>query len=50
MENYIAAALILLVLGGVTAYLIRAKKKGVKCVGCPNAAKCSGNCSSCHHK
>ena len=42
-------AVLILVLGGAAFYLIRAKKKGQKCVGCPYAGscgKCSGQCKT----
>ena len=26
---------------------LKAKKKGIKCIGCPDGAKCSGNCTGC---
>ena len=43
---------IVLVIGGAAAYIIKAKKSGKKCIGCPDSAscqagKCSGSCSSC---
>ena len=47
METYIALAIVLLIVGAALFYVIRAKKKGVKCIGCADAKKCSGNCSSC---
>ncbi|MBO5305744.1 MAG: FeoB-associated Cys-rich membrane protein [Clostridia bacterium] len=45
MENIIAIAVIVLVLGGAIFYLVRAKKRGQKCVGCPYCKQCSGTCS-----
>lgn len=42
--NIIAIAVILLIVGGAVFYLIRAKKRGEKCVGCPYAKQCGGNC------
>ena len=37
--------LILLVLvGAIVAYLHRAKKRGITCIGCPHAGKCGGSC------
>lgn len=47
MENYIAAALIVLIIGLASLYVYRAKKRGVKCIGCPSGATCSGNCAGC---
>ena len=42
MENAVAVVVLLLILGGAVTYLIRAKKSGVKCVGCPAGGSCSG--------
>lgn len=44
MENFIIIAIIVLVLGGVVFYLIKAKKSGDRCIGCPYAKKCGGKC------
>ncbi len=41
--DWIAIAVIAVILVGAVAYLLRQKKKGNRCVGCPYA----GNCSSC---
>ena len=38
--DWIAIAAILLLIGGAAAYLIRAKRKGAKCVGCPYCRSC----------
>lgn len=40
MENVIIIAVLLLVLGGAIVYIVRAKKRGTKCIGCPAAACC----------
>ncbi len=34
-------ALIALIIGGAAAYIIRAKRKGRRCIGCPNSCSCS---------
>ena len=47
MKDLILVAILLLIFGLVVFYIIRAKKKGVKCIGCPNGAKCSGKCAGC---
>lgn len=43
--------LVLTVIAGiliaVAVFLIRCKKKGVKCIGCPDGHACSGNCKGC---
>ena len=40
MVNILIAALLVLILGGAALYLYRAKKKGRRCVGCPDSAAC----------
>lgn len=50
MENYIVAGILIAVIAGIILYLIRQKKKGVKCVGCPHTKQCGGKCScNCNH-
>jgi hypothetical protein len=55
MVNILLWIIVGLILGGAVLYIIRAKKKGVKCIGCPAGAtcsgKCNGNCGNCneHH-
>lgn len=44
--DYIAIGVIVLVLGAAVAYLVRSKKRGDKCVGCPYCKSCSGKCAS----
>ncbi|MBE6903197.1 MAG: FeoB-associated Cys-rich membrane protein [Ruminococcaceae bacterium] len=45
MENIIVILILIAIATGIIFYLIRAKRKGEKCVGCPYAKKCNG-CSS----
>lgn len=48
-DNLIAAAVVIAILGGAIVYIVRAKKKGVKCIGCPHAKLCGNKCSGgCH--
>ena len=47
MENIVIIAIIALILGGAAFYIFKAKKSGAKCIGCPNAKACSGQCSGC---
>ena len=46
MENFIVLAAVVFVLGFAIGYIIRKKKSGVKCIGCPDGATCphKGNC------
>ncbi len=45
MENYIITAILIAIIGSIIFYLVRAKKKGQACVGCPYAKQCSGKCN-----
>ncbi len=57
LADWIAVAVILLIIGGATAYIIKAKKSGKKCIGCPNSnicgkahsAGCTDGCGGCGH-
>lgn len=42
MADLIVAMLVLMIIAAAVAYIIRAKKKGARCIGCPAAGKCSG--------
>ncbi len=44
MENITIILIIILIIGSIIWYLLRQKKKGVKCIGCPYAGQCSGKC------
>ncbi len=52
MENFIVIAVVVLILGSAIAYIVKEKKKGAKCVGCPYAETCgkSNNSCSCNCK
>ena len=49
MENFIVAAILVLAVGVAIFYIVKAKKSGKKCIGCPHADSCgkSGGCSGC---
>ena len=55
LTDYIILGVIALVVGGAIAYIIRAKKRGQKCIGCPDSGSChsgakggcGGSCGSC---
>lgn len=46
MKDIIIIIFIAIVVGSALLYLIRAKKRGEKCVGCPYAKQCGGSCHS----
>ena len=47
MANIVVAAVIGLIVGVAAGYVYISKKKGKKCIGCPDSGTCSGNCGSC---
>ncbi len=46
MENIIVAAILVLIIGSIIIYLIKAKKRGETCIGCPYSKKCGGRCKT----
>ena len=51
MENAIVIVILLAIAGGIIWYLLRAKKRGQTCIGCPYAKQCGGKCGgSCDHE
>ena len=61
MTNLIVLLIIAVIVGGAGAYIYKAKKKGVKCIGCPSGKDCGrqvshgcsgtcASCSGCHHQ
>ena len=48
--DYIAIFAIILIVGASVFYIACAKRRGEKCVGCPYARECGGNCNGgCGH-
>ena len=50
MTDIIAIAIIVLIVGAALFYVIKKKKEGAVCIGCPHAGKCNsskngGECS-----
>lgn len=63
MTDFIVILVVILIVGVAVAYIIKAKKAGVKCIGCPFEQSCSSqanaeitgcggceHCSGCHTK
>ena len=51
LVDYLAIAAIVLIVGAAILYIVRAKRRGEKCVGCPYAKQCGGRCgSACNGK
>lgn len=47
LADYIAIGVIALIIGGAAFYIIRAKRAGVKCIGCPHAKQCKSKSCTC---
>lgn len=45
MKDFIVVSVIAVITVAVIIYLVRAKKRGEKCIGCPYAKQCSGGCN-----
>lgn len=45
MQNIIIAAILIFLVACIIGYLIKAKKRGQTCIGCPYAKQCGSNCS-----
>ncbi|MBR6523040.1 MAG: FeoB-associated Cys-rich membrane protein [Clostridia bacterium] len=50
MKNIIVIAIIIVILGLAIGYIIKAKKSGARCIGCPSGGKCSCGCSDCKNE
>lgn len=47
MTDLILVLVLVAIVGGAIAYIRKEKKRGVRCVGCPDGGTCGGNCSGC---
>ena len=45
MADLIVVGIVCIIVGVAIAYIVKEKKKGVRCIGCPAAGKCSGKCA-----
>lgn len=43
MDNTIVAGILLLIIGLSAAYVVKAKKSGQKCIGCPHGGCCKNS-------
>lgn len=47
-DDYLVIAIIVIILGLAIFYIVRAKKSGQKCIGCPHSKTCaSKNVNNC---
>lgn len=47
MENAIVIAILVVLIGGAIWYIVKAKKNGAKCIGCPSSGSCSSGSCNC---
>lgn len=47
MADFIVVVILLIVVGSAIAYIVKEKKKGVTCIGCPSAGTCQRAKSGC---
>ena len=43
-SDYIVLAIVLVLLGLAIGYIVKAKRSGQKCIGCPHSKSCKGGC------
>ncbi len=43
--DFIIAGILVTIIGAAIAYMIKEKKKGTRCIGCPSAGQCSSAAS-----
>jgi len=41
-KDFIVIAILVVLIGSAIAYIVKAKKNGAKCIGCPAGGTCSG--------
>ena len=46
MENIIVCVILLVIVISIIWYLVKAKRSGQKCIGCPYGKQCKGTCTS----
>ncbi len=47
MTDILVIAIVVIVIGLAVGYVVKEKKRGAKCIGCPNSKTCQGGCSHC---
>lgn len=45
MKNAIIVLILVAIAASIITYLVRAKKRGETCIGCPYCKQCSGKCN-----
>lgn len=45
MIDVIIVTVLLAIIGAAVIYIVKAKKSGVKCIGCPDGSTCAHSCN-----
>ena len=48
MTDIIVIAVVVVIAFFAVRYIVRAKKSGKKCIGCPDSGSCGGSCAGCN--
>ena len=48
ISDYIALGIIAIIVVAIVAFIVRQKKKGVVCIGCPHSKNCNSCCKNCN--
>lgn len=48
MTDIIVIAIVAVIAFFAVRYIVRAKRSGRKCIGCPDGGACGGSCHSCN--
>ena len=49
MTDIIVAAVIIVIVAAAAIFVLKAKKRGRKCIGCPDSG-CDGSCPGCQSR
>lgn len=49
IKDLIVLFILIAIVAGIVYYLVRQKKQGAACIGCPYAKQCGGHCGN-HQK
>lgn len=44
LTDIIVSVILVAIIGGAIAYIVKSKRNGSACIGCPHAKQCGGKC------
>lgn len=47
MADFIVAGVVLIIVGIAGGFVVRSRKKGIKCIGCPSGCSCPSQGCGC---